>query len=95
VPTNTGVSMATHLRIHLLTFLFKVLHVRHPWYFFTLFHFASSARTRNFIVPPQRSLAMGHSFTVGACGLWNSLPHRIKNERALGRFVRLVRTHFT
>jgi hypothetical protein len=64
-------------------------------YLFTLFHFASSARTRNLIVTLHRSLAMGHSFTVGACGLWNSFPHRIKNERALGRFVGLVRTHFT
>jgi hypothetical protein len=90
VLTIIGDSLATHL-----TFLFKVLHIRHPCYLFTLFHFASSARTRNLIVTPHRSLAMGYSFTVGACGLWNSLPHRIKNERALGCFVGLVRTHFT
>jgi hypothetical protein len=38
VPTIIGVSLATHLRIHLLMFLFKVLH---PCYFLTLFHFAS------------------------------------------------------
>jgi hypothetical protein len=40
VPTIIGVSLATDLRIHILTFLFKVLHVR-PCYLFTLFHFAS------------------------------------------------------
>jgi hypothetical protein len=62
VPTTIGVSLA---RIHLLTTLFKVLHIRHPSYLFTLFHFAFSARTRNLIVTPHRSLAMGHSFTVG------------------------------
>jgi hypothetical protein len=45
VPTIIGVSLSTHLRIHLLTFLFKVLQIRHPCYLFTLFHFASSART--------------------------------------------------
>jgi hypothetical protein len=94
-PTIISVSLATHLKIHLLTLLFKVLHIRHPCYLFTLFHFASLACTRNLIVTPHRSLAMGHSFTVGACGLWISLPRRIKNKRALGRFVGLVRTHFT
>jgi hypothetical protein len=95
VPTIIGVSLVTYLKIHLLTFLFKILHIRHPCYLFTLFHFTSLAPTRNLIVTSHRSLAMGDSFTVGACGLWNSLPHRIKNERALGRFVGLVRTHFT
>jgi hypothetical protein len=29
-PTIIGVLLAIHLRIHLLTFLFKVLHIRHP-----------------------------------------------------------------
>jgi hypothetical protein len=88
-PTIIGVSLATHLKIHLLTFLFKVLHIKHPCYLSTLFHFASSARTRT-NVTPHRSLA-----TVGASGLWNSLPHWIKNECDLGPFLRLVRTHFT
>jgi hypothetical protein len=60
VPNIIGVSLATHLRIHLLTFLHKILHIRHPCYLFTLFHFASFARTRNLIVTPHWSLAMGH-----------------------------------
>jgi hypothetical protein len=30
VPTVIGVSLVTHLVIHLLTFLFMVLHIRHP-----------------------------------------------------------------
>jgi hypothetical protein len=83
VPTTTVVSLATYLRIHILTFWFKVLHIRHPCYLLTLFHFASSAGSWNLIVTPHRSPAMGHSFTVGACGLWISFPNRIKNERAL------------
>jgi hypothetical protein len=78
VPTIIGVSLATHLRIHHLTFLFKVLHIRHPCYL--SFRFFGTAHTRSLIVTHHRSLAMGHSFTMGACGLWNSLPHRIKNE---------------
>jgi hypothetical protein len=93
VSTNIGVSLATPLRIPLLTFLFEVLHYQHQCYLFTLFHFASSTSTRNITVIPHRSLAMGHS--IGACGLRNSLPHRIKNERNFGRFIGLVRTHFT
>jgi hypothetical protein len=89
------VLLATHLRIQLLTFLFKVLHIRHPCYLFTLFHFASSARTENLIVTAHRPLAMDHSFTVGACGLcFHSLPHWIQNKRALARFVGLVGTYF-
>jgi hypothetical protein len=84
VPTSIGVLLAIHLRIHILKFLFKVLHIMHPCYLLTLFHFASSARFRNLIVTPHRSLAMDHSFTVRA--MW---------ERALGRFVGLVRAHFT
>jgi hypothetical protein len=44
VPIIIGGSLATHLKIHLLTFLFKVVHIRHPCYLFTLFHFASPAR---------------------------------------------------
>jgi hypothetical protein len=66
------VALATHLKSHLLTFLFKVLHIRHPCYLFTLFHFASSARTRNFIVTPHRSLAMGFSFMVGHVSMFSS-----------------------
>jgi hypothetical protein len=46
VPTIIGVLLATYLRIHHLTFLIKVLHIRHPCYLFTLFHFTSSARTK-------------------------------------------------
>jgi hypothetical protein len=45
-------------RIQLLSFLYKVLHVRHPCYLFSLFRFASSARTRNLVVPAHLSLAM-------------------------------------
>jgi hypothetical protein len=65
-PSIIGVSLATHLKIHFLTFLFKVLHIRHSCYLFSLYHLASSARTKNLIVTPQRSLTMCHSFRVGA-----------------------------
>jgi hypothetical protein len=62
VPIIIAFSLETLLRIHLLTFLFKV-------HLFTLFHFTFSTRTRNLIVTPHRSFAMGYSFTMGACGL--------------------------
>jgi hypothetical protein len=58
MPTFISDPLVTHLRV-----------IRLPCYLFTLFHFASSARTKNLIVTPNRSLAMGHSFTVGACGI--------------------------
>jgi hypothetical protein len=44
-----GALLADYSRIKLLSFLYKVLHVRHPClrHLFSLFRFASSARTRN------------------------------------------------
>jgi hypothetical protein len=69
VPTIIGVSLVTHLRINLLRFLFKFLHIRHPCYLVTLYHFASSTRVRHLIVTPHRFLDMSHSCSVGACGL--------------------------
>jgi hypothetical protein len=51
-----GALLADYARIQLLSFLYKVLHVRHPCYLFSLFRFASSARTRNLVIPAHRSL---------------------------------------
>jgi hypothetical protein len=59
-----GASLADYARIQLLSFLYKVLHVRHPCYLFPLFRFDLSARTRNLVVPAHRSLAMSQSFVV-------------------------------
>jgi hypothetical protein len=56
--TITGTLLVDNARIPLLYFLYKILHVRHPSYLFSLFHFASTARTRNWNVPPHRTLAM-------------------------------------
>jgi hypothetical protein len=60
----TGMSLERSAGAQLLTFAFKVLHVRHPVYIFSLFHFASSARTRILVVPLHRSHAMSQSFIV-------------------------------
>jgi hypothetical protein len=54
--TVTGTLLVDNARIQLLSFLYKVLQVRHPSYLFSLFHFASSARTRNLTLPPHRLL---------------------------------------
>jgi hypothetical protein len=54
-------------RINFLSFLYKILHVRHPSYLFSLFHFAPSARTGNLIFPPHRTLGMSQSFLVLGC----------------------------
>jgi hypothetical protein len=70
--------LADFARIQLLSFLYKVLHVRHPCYLFLLFRFASSVRTKNWVVPAHRSPAMSQSFVVLGCGLWNALPHAMK-----------------
>jgi hypothetical protein len=42
-----GALLAYYSRIQLLSFIYKVLHVWHPCYLFSLYLFASSARTRN------------------------------------------------
>jgi hypothetical protein len=73
-----GASVADYTRIELLSFLYKVLHAWHSCYLFSLLRFASSARTRNSVVPPHRSLAMSHSFVILGCRAWNVLPHALK-----------------
>jgi hypothetical protein len=83
----TGLSLSDYFRVRLISFLFKALHTRHPSYLFSLFHFASSARTRNLVVPSHRSLAMARSFVVLGCRAWNSLPHDLKALPSHGAFV--------
>jgi hypothetical protein len=58
---------------------------------FSLFHFGSSARTRNLTVPPHRALAMSLSFVVLGCRAWSSLPHDLKRLPTHGRFVSALR----
>jgi hypothetical protein len=76
--TVTGTLLVDNARIQILTFLYKILHVRHSSYLFSLFNLASSARNRNLTVPPHRTLAMSQSFVVLGCRAWNSLPHDVK-----------------
>jgi hypothetical protein len=85
--TVTGTLLVDNARIQLLSFLYTILHIRHPSYLFSLFHFASSARTRNLTVPPHRTLAMSQSFVVLGCRAWNSLPHDVKRLPKHGRFL--------
>jgi hypothetical protein len=61
-----GATLGISARIQLLSFLYKVLHVRHSCC--SLFHFASSARNRNLVVTPHWTLAMSKLFVVEACG---------------------------
>jgi hypothetical protein len=44
---------------------------------YSLFRFASSARTRNLVVPAHRSLAMSQSFVVLSCRAWSALNMKI------------------
>jgi hypothetical protein len=62
-----GTLLVDNARIQFLSFLYKILHVRHPSYLFSLFYFASTARTRNLTVPLLRTLAMSQSFVVLGC----------------------------
>jgi hypothetical protein len=89
--TVTGILLVDNARIQLLSFLYKILHVRHPSYLFSLFHIASSARTRNLTVPAHRTLAMSQSFVVLGCRAWNSLPHDVKRLLTHGMFVSALR----
>jgi hypothetical protein len=50
VSTVMGTLLVDNARIQLLSFFNRILHVRHPSYLFSLFHFASSASTRNLTV---------------------------------------------
>jgi hypothetical protein len=86
-----GASQADYARIQLLSFLYKVLHVWHPCYLFSVFRFASSARTRNLLDPAHRSLAMSQSFVVLGCRAWNALPHAMKILPTRVSFVSAVK----
>jgi hypothetical protein len=66
--TVTGTLLVDNARKQLLSFLYKILHVRHRSYLFSLFHFASSAHTRNLTVPSHRTLAMSQSLVVWVVG---------------------------
>jgi hypothetical protein len=76
--TVTGTLLVGNAPIQLLSFLYKILQVRFPFYLFSLFHFASSARTTNFTVTPHPTLAMSQSFVILGCRVWNFLPLDVK-----------------
>jgi hypothetical protein len=61
VPTIIGVSLATHLNFHFLTFLFKVLHIRHRCYVERFCSF-DAYFVLDFIVTHHRFLATGHLY---------------------------------
>jgi hypothetical protein len=90
-PTWRQVWLAEYAKIQLLSFRYKVLHVRLPCYLFSLFRFASPARTRNLVVPAHRSLTMTQPFVVLGCGAWNALPNGMKILPTLASFVCAVR----
>jgi hypothetical protein len=68
--TVTAILLVDNARIQLLSFLYKILQARHPSYLFSLFYFASSARTTNFTVPPYPTFAMSQSSVVLGCRVW-------------------------
>jgi hypothetical protein len=72
-----GALLVNNARIQLFSFLYKVLHVRHPSYLFSLFHFASLARIKNLIVPLHRTLDMSQSFVVLGCRGWTFPPYDV------------------
>jgi hypothetical protein len=75
-----GLTPENSAKVQQLTFLFKILHLRHPSYLYTLFTFASSARMRNLITPIHRTLGKVQSFTVVGTKAWNSLPRLARFE---------------
>jgi hypothetical protein len=73
-----GALLADYAMIQLLSFLYKLLHVRHPCYLYSIFNLVSSTSTRNLVVQAHRSLAMSHSLVVLGCRAWKALPHGMK-----------------
>jgi hypothetical protein len=66
LTTVNGLKLHDYLKLRLLSFVFKILHILHPCYVFTMFHFSSSQRTRVLVPPVHRRLAMDQSFIVNA-----------------------------
>jgi len=90
----TGVDFHVYLKMRLLLFLHKVIHVRHPSYIFSMIHFSSSQRTRGLVPPVHRRLAMDRSFSVKAVEAWNSLPHSLKSLESRNAFLLALKRHF-
>jgi hypothetical protein len=90
--TVTGFKLKDYLKIRLLSFVFKILHVRHPSYIFSLFHFSTSQRTRGLQPPVHLSLAMDQSFVRHAVTAWNGLPYNLKSLESHSGFLAAIRT---
>jgi hypothetical protein len=91
----TGFEFQVYLKIRLLSFLFKALHIRHPSYIFSMFHFSSSQRTRGLVPPVLASLAMDRSFIVKSVDAWNSLPYALKLIESHKKFMTALKKHFS
>jgi hypothetical protein len=85
-----GLTPENSAKLQLLLFLFKLIHVHHPSYLYTLFTFASSVRMRNFILPINHTLAKSQSFSVVAAKAWNQLHYPTRSMSTLGRFKAAV-----
>ena len=85
--TITGVELEVYLKMRLLLFLHKIIHIRHPSYIFSMIHFSSSQRTRGLVPPVHRRLVMDRSFSVKAVQAWNSLPNPLKLIESRNAFL--------
>jgi hypothetical protein len=72
-----GTLLADYAKTQLLSFLYKVLHVRHICF--------------RLVVSAHRSLAMSQFYVVLDCRAWNVLPHDMKILLTWASFVFVVR----
>lgn len=88
-----GCSLWAYYDFRTLIFLRKIIKTQQPSYLFNSLIFASSARTKNLIIPSHISARMNRSFSVRSARLWNGLPHSIKSLETLSAFKDACRVH--
>jgi hypothetical protein len=93
--TITGFEFQVYLRIRLLSFLYKILHIRHPNYIFSMFQFSSSQRSRGLVPPVRLRAVMDRSFIVKSVEAWNSLPYPLKLIETHNAFITALEKHFS
>lgn len=88
-----GRSLENHLKVRVALFFFKLLSTKTPGYLYESVRI--SERSRNLIVPRNRTNHYNSSMFVSGARVWNNLPRHIKTVGCLVTFKRLIQLHFS
>ena len=86
--TLLGVPFMVYLQVRVLCFIFKILHVKHPSYLYSLLTFSSSPRVFRITSLSTRFATNQFASSIFVNGLsrFNSLPEQIKKSKSVNHF---------